>query len=1406
MSTDRFKEDLSAVAGALDTLLRDARNRDAYNGEPESRGSGHPAGDPGAARVDSVLKALEKLDERVKGLSDRQPDRRFQAGSYAPDRRQPDLRRTAPSHDYASSFTAPSNGPSHSAQNESTDSPALRDALAQIAQRRAELDREPRSEERPRARPDQPSQSPGHGNAQRPGSDNAAFWGGLDTQDPATRPAPPSHAAPHTAPASEGTVPQDVEKHFEALAARIDGFRAPQEKAIAELKRDIGALRHEVADNRQAVPASAPEDITRLNAAVDELRQSQIDRGQVDAVRAEIHALREIIQDSNQAGMVQSLERGYSHIVQRLDELSRSTSNPTLLNDLAARLNEIETSFANLPSLEHMGALDNRIANLARRFEEIPPHINPSDFDRLQSDVAGVRSAVEALTAGDLVEAIDLKMQAMSRRLDSLQQSAVDTSGLEQRLDEIRGNMPSPTTFAEIEQRMHDICGMLASDGSDAKLGQMAGQLAEVLSRLDRIEKNAAKANQDAALELIERRIAEVGSKLDGLDNALSDERERGTHAIEQAVARLESSSGYTDGTGGDLKDLEARIELLTARLADGNGQEISRDISDLRNEISAMRAEVMAPLSATAELEKQIQHLAQMLSNPERLNSDGQVLGDVENKIAGLTEQIAAAEKRIEGIDEIESAIDRISARLEGNERSAIEAAQATVREAIGEGQANGPLDPIVLGLQDDLARLRQAAETDKVDTASSLDMVQQTIGSIMSRLNQLEDASSADKEPQAPSGPPPLDLSQDEVSTFTRAAPADEASGSEQPAAAAIMDLENDRPLEPGTGRLARTMATPRDGTRDQAGSARDPKADFIAAARRAAQAASAEVAVQEEENRKKEQERREKSGLNWLRNKLSRGESTDDPSKQKAGKSAKRRDPKLDAASEKRWNRPGEDGAGDREAAPEVPDDELVLSESDIVTPNGQNKGARKFATSTPSSSLTRAGAFVNKNRKSLILAAAAVVLAIGALQVYKFVAPSSDAGVQVAQQEISQPADNTASLASDAEQSGPVATVRSAEAPTSGLDTATVASVPGAGEPSAADLEADSELTFAAPAVPPSQFAPSANAQTGTSGDLSTFTNNPVLAVPGTTIVPNNGDGADGNPLREEVGSLALRTAAVGGDPAAQFEVAVRLTEGRGVTPNLEQAAKWYERAANQGLAPAQYRLASLYEKGRGVNKDVGLAQAWYQKAAQQGNAKAMHNLAVLYAEGAAGEPRFEDAAQWFKKAASHGVRDSQYNLGILYARGLSVERNLEESYKWFALAAKQGDRDAGNKRDEIANAMTADMLTRAQLAVDKWKDVVLDDAVNTVPIDPAWAEKEERTASVNTAEQNDAAEGLLVQQAQALLSELGYDPGPADGVPGPKTRDAIRAFQETIGMPSDGRVNAELVKELSSRSI
>jgi membrane-bound lytic murein transglycosylase B len=51
------------------------------------------------------------------------------------------------------------------------------------------------------------------------------------------------------------------------------------------------------------------------------------------------------------------------------------------------------------------------------------------------------------------------------------------------------------------------------------------------------------------------------------------------------------------------------------------------------------------------------------------------------------------------------------------------------------------------------------------------------------------------------------------------------------------------------------------------------------------------------------------------------------------------------------------------------------------------------------------------------------------------------------------------------------------------------------------------------------------------------------------------------------------------------------------------------------------------------------------------------------------------------------------------------------------------------------------------------------------------------------------------------ELQELLSSKGYEPGPADGIIGANTRKAVRAFQQSLGLPADGYPSHELLLQL-----
>ncbi|MGP1394345.1 MAG: peptidoglycan-binding domain-containing protein [Inquilinaceae bacterium] len=60
-----------------------------------------------------------------------------------------------------------------------------------------------------------------------------------------------------------------------------------------------------------------------------------------------------------------------------------------------------------------------------------------------------------------------------------------------------------------------------------------------------------------------------------------------------------------------------------------------------------------------------------------------------------------------------------------------------------------------------------------------------------------------------------------------------------------------------------------------------------------------------------------------------------------------------------------------------------------------------------------------------------------------------------------------------------------------------------------------------------------------------------------------------------------------------------------------------------------------------------------------------------------------------------------------------------------------------------------------------------------------------------------------ADTNVVYQIQTILKRHGYDPGPVDGIAGPRTRSAIRRFQTDYNSPVTGQPTPDLLTQLRS---
>ncbi len=153
----------------------------------------------------------------------------------------------------------------------------------------------------------------------------------------------------------------------------------------------------------------------------------------------------------------------------------------------------------------------------------------------------------------------------------------------------------------------------------------------------------------------------------------------------------------------------------------------------------------------------------------------------------------------------------------------------------------------------------------------------------------------------------------------------------------------------------------------------------------------------------------------------------------------------------------------------------------------------------------------------------------------------------------------------------------------------------------------------------------------------------------------------------------------------------------------------------KRRAIEGDADAQFALGVYHGCTVGMEEDLETAATWYRRAAEQNHPLAEFNLSVMYAEGQGVARDQTEADRWLERAAGHGDAGAQYDLGIRCQRASLDRSGAEavaariEAYKWLRLAALQGYGQADLACQRLSLGMTrAEMdegARRAELSGD-----------------------------------------------------------------------------------------------------
>ncbi len=188
--------------------------------------------------------------------------------------------------------------------------------------------------------------------------------------------------------------------------------------------------------------------------------------------------------------------------------------------------------------------------------------------------------------------------------------------------------------------------------------------------------------------------------------------------------------------------------------------------------------------------------------------------------------------------------------------------------------------------------------------------------------------------------------------------------------------------------------------------------------------------------------------------------------------------------------------------------------------------------------------------------------------------------------------------------------------------------------------------------------------------------------------------SSADAGDGTAIGE------LKARANGGDANAQVQLGLRYLQGNGVEKNPAEAAKWYQKAAQQTNHVALFSLARMYENGQGVPRNPAEALKYYRKAAEEGYSVAQRILSGMYARGHLVQKDPLEAFKWARRAAEPGDAYAQMLLAQYYATGQGTGKDLVEACALLTLAGSTLPQ-AKTNLTRLQSSMTVEQVAKAQ---------------------------------------------------------------------------------------------------------
>ena len=661
------------------------------------------------------------------------------------------------------------------------------------------------------------------------GDDRVGRRAAVDVPQPQPQPQPTSQssARPRRAslldetrstrrPAAAGAPETDpLDRRFRELGDKIDRLRQTDDRdGSAALISEIRSLRSFV-ETRATGGADVAGEIRRLAGKIDRLAEQRPERDVVDSLSTEIGRLRDVVLQSNVEGSLRSIEEGYGHIVDRLDELKRGLAGPRGGRRVDAEIAEIRDLLTAVPKVDHLSSLERNLGALSDKFERLAAREDPSAVQALEGRLVDLRAQIDQLDPSRLVVSLDQRLQAVGDKLDALERSArVPTS---------------PDRVVSMLEELRTIA-------SGNRVGEQMRQVEERLCDLDRrIVDFERRRPSIEDTDRLHERIAEIADRLDDLAETGSA-RSSGAN-LEAAVARLDAAIAEVASPRAEER-LDARFDELLDRLDRRAPNDRTAEVEGLTREIAAMRRD-LAATRPSDDLEAQMRLLAERLDRSVTHEGDDETLGQIEEQLAHISHQLETSQDRFRDLSTLEDHILRLADRVESQHVDSAVVAREAAREMVRElaeirRDDGGASETAMMALQEDLRALRSAAHDTETRTTDTLVSLHDALTGIVGRLTAIEKiaqgsarsaaaartaAQAAETAVQAASQPTPTPAPTLEPARPLAAQPA--ALAGEQPTIAgrpvapnpvararellAAVAPEDTRPLEPGSGKPA-------------------------------------------------------------------------------------------------------------------------------------------------------------------------------------------------------------------------------------------------------------------------------------------------------------------------------------------------------------------------------------------------------------------------------------------------------------------------------------------------------------------------------------------------------------------------------------------------------------------------